>query len=214
MRTEFYIYRIETKEDLELFKYILEYQQQDKDKVFVFDVTMPSEDLVPKFEYYVYFERMHFLQKIKDKRLIERLINCPNASYSNVTLNPNDPRRIYEFNPVTITLKSDCLVYQPCVKKYIFNIKTWADLKLLKRLLRRQTELPDEIIIFDLTKSTKHVAPKYEFCIYLTEERDRNLNDVLINELKERAECESIELCNIDFDDPRRVTIFEEYTIE
>lgn len=101
MNVEFFIYTIETKQELEFFKYILTCQDEHKDKVFVFDVTMPSESLVPKFKYYIFFEDIYYLQEITYTRLKERLSECEKGTY-NVILNQDDPRRIYEFTPFVI----------------------------------------------------------------------------------------------------------------
>lgn len=215
MKTEFAIYTIETEEDLELFKAILECQEHDKDKVFVFDVTMPGERLAPKFKYYVYFESTYFLQNIKYERLIQKLRSCKHASSCEVTLDPNDPRRIYKFSPIAIKLDSKCMIQQARPKKYIFNVKTWSDLNLLKRLLKRQKELPNKMIIFDLTKPSEHIVPEYVFCIYVENEYYYDtFHDKLMIDLNGKVKCKHLDLCNIDFDDPRRFTKFEDYIIE
>lgn len=101
MNVAFFIYTVETKQELDILKYLLKCQEENKDCVFVFDVTMPSEKLVPKFEYYVYFEHLYFLQDLGHSPLTERLSKCEKGLY-NVTLDPNDRRRIYEFKPVII----------------------------------------------------------------------------------------------------------------
>lgn len=107
------------------------------------------------------------------------------------------------------------MIQQKNVKKYVFNVKTCSDLTLLKRLLERQSELPNEIIIFNLSKPTDNIVPDYKFVIYVNNEYYYDtFHDRLMIDLNQRVKCKHFGLCNIDFEDSRRFTKFEEYIIE
>lgn len=101
MNAYLFEYTIDTKAKLRFFKELLDIQRENKDKVFIFDVTMPSEDLVPKFEYYVYFDEVWYLRTTKSENFIRHMSsNC--QKIQSVRLNPNDTRRIYDFKPFVI----------------------------------------------------------------------------------------------------------------
>lgn len=106
------------------------------------------------------------------------------------------------------------MLEQASIAKFVFKVKTCSDLKFFKKILKRQDECPQDIIIFNLTKPTNHISPRYKFCICVSNRYYYDtFHDRLMIDLHQKSKPELIELCNIDFEDSRRFTKFEEYVI-
>lgn len=97
--------RIQTKEDLKSLKEFFRLQVEYPTDIFILDYSKPSNMLLPDFEYIIYINcakypiiidtytsniKSSFLKKYRDDL------------YYDVNIDPNDPRRVYKFEPYTI----------------------------------------------------------------------------------------------------------------
>lgn len=96
---------ITTKKDLQYLKELFILQEKYPDKIFILDYTKPSNMLIPDFEYIIYIDST-FLSSLLDAyfSLIGPFLEkYGDDLYYDVTIDSNDPRRVYKFEPYTIS---------------------------------------------------------------------------------------------------------------
>lgn len=96
---------ITTKKNLQYLKELFKLQEEYPDKIFILDYTKPSNMLIPDFEYIIYIDD-RFMPTLLSSyfALIGTFLQENNDDlYYDVNIDSNDPRRVYKFEPYTIS---------------------------------------------------------------------------------------------------------------
>lgn len=96
---------IQTKEDLKYLKEIFKLQKEYPNDIFVLDYSKPSNMLLPDFEYIIYINCTKYDKIVSSHfAIIGSFVQKYNDDlYSDVNIDSNDPRRVYKFEPYTIS---------------------------------------------------------------------------------------------------------------
>lgn len=96
---------ITTKKDLQYLKELFKLQEKYPDKIFILDYTKPSNMLIPDFEYIIYID-CTFFSSLSDTyfSLIGPFLEkYRDDLYYDINIDLNDPKRVYQFEPYTIS---------------------------------------------------------------------------------------------------------------